>query len=373
MSRARATSASATRFVIQNIHRYFLYAALVFIGLLAYDALLAFRFPDGIHVHVGTLVLCTNVVLLGGYTFGCHSLRHIVGGRKDQLPRMRSVAPATTASRGSTGATSCSRGAASSRSASPTSTCACAPWPVDRRRLFRVAAATPSFEHPTWPNTPPTSTTSSSSEPAAPDCAPPSRPPPRASTSPSSCKSLLGKAHTVMAEGGMAAAMANVDDRDSWKVHFADTMRGGQYTRGAWRAARQGSARARARARGLGRGLRSHQGRPHPAAQLLGGHRYPRLAHVGDRTGLELIRTLQDHGIHRGMKVYMEHHHGAAAQGRRPRNGAFGYDRERGRFHVAREGGGARDRRHRPRVQDHLEQLGVHRRRPVARVTPAPS
>ncbi|MBX7077860.1 MAG: hypothetical protein K1X88_01655 [Nannocystaceae bacterium] len=73
--------------IIQNIHRYFLYAALVFIVLLAYDAMLAFRFPDGIHVHVGTLVFCTNVVLLGGYTFGCHSLRHIVGGRKDQLPK----------------------------------------------------------------------------------------------------------------------------------------------------------------------------------------------------------------------------------------------------------------------------------------------
>ena len=84
------------------------------------------------------------------------------------------------------------------------------------------------------------------------------------------CKSLLGKAHTVMAEGGIAAALANVDDRDNWRVHFADTMRGGQYVNN-WRMAElhaQGSARPRPRARGVGRGVRPHPRRPHPAAQL---------------------------------------------------------------------------------------------------------
>src|SRR6476660_9092184 len=87
------------------------------------------------------------------------------------------------------------------------------------------------------------------------------------------CKSLLGKAHTVMAEGGVAAALGNVDDRDSWKVHFADTMRGGQYVNN-WRM-----------------------------AEL---HAREAPDHVGDRTGLELIRTLQDYGIHRGIDVHME-------------------------------------------------------------------
>ena len=82
------------------------------------------------------------------------------------------------------------------------------------------------------------------------------------------CKSLLGKAHTVMAEGGMAAAMANVDERDGWRVHFADTMRGGQYLNepADGRDARQGSARPGQRARGVGGGVRSHPGRSHPTS-----------------------------------------------------------------------------------------------------------
>ena len=149
------------------------------------------------------------------------------------------------------------------------------------------------------------------------------------------CKSLLGKAHTVMAEGGMAAAMANNDDRDSWKVHFADTMRGGQYVNN-WRMAEIHAKEAPDRVRELeGWGAvfdRTTDGRINQ--RNFGGHRYPRLAHVGDRTGLELIRTLQDHAIHTGMTVHMEHtvielllDGGRAA-------GVLAYDRERGRFHV---------------------------------------
>ncbi len=95
------------------------------------------------------------------------------------------------------------------------------------------------------------------------------------------CKSLLGKAHTVMAEGGMAAAMGNVDDRDNWRVHFADTMRGGQYVNN-WRMAElhaKESARARPRAGEVGRRVRPHQGRPHPAAQF----RRPPLSAPGPR------------------------------------------------------------------------------------------
>src|ERR1700722_3853370 len=121
------------------------------------------------------------------------------------------------------------------------------------------------------------------------------------------CKSLLGKAHTVMAEGGIAAALANVDARDNWKVHFADTMRGGQYVNN-WRMAQLHAQEAPARVRELeawGAVFdRTTDGRL--LQRNFGGHRYPRLAHVGDRTGLELIRTLQDHGIHKGIEVYME-------------------------------------------------------------------
>jgi succinate dehydrogenase / fumarate reductase flavoprotein subunit len=120
-------------------------------------------------------------------------------------------------------------------------------------------------------------------------------------------KSLLGKAHTVMAEGGMAAAMGNVDSRDNWKVHFRDTMRGGKFLN-VWRMAELHARQAPDRVRELEEwgavfdrtkeGLISQRN--------FGGHRYPRLAHVGDRTGLELIRSLQDHGVHQGISFHME-------------------------------------------------------------------
>jgi succinate dehydrogenase / fumarate reductase flavoprotein subunit len=148
-------------------------------------------------------------------------------------------------------------------------------------------------------------------------------------------KSLLGKAHTVMAEGGMAAALANVDDRDSWRVHFADTMRGGQYLNN-WRMAELHAKEAPDRVRELeawGAVFdRTKDGRI--LQRNFGGHRYPRLAHVGDRTGLEMIRTLQDHGVHRGLDVYMEHTVISLLTDDGRVIGAVGYDRERGRFKV---------------------------------------
>ena len=149
------------------------------------------------------------------------------------------------------------------------------------------------------------------------------------------CKSLLGKAHTVMAEGGIAAALANVDERDNWKVHFADTMRGGQYVN-QWRMAELHAKEAPDRVRELeawgavfdrtkdGRILQRH----------FGGHKYPRLAHVGDRTGLEMIRTLQDHGVHQGIDVHMEHTVLSLPKDGDRVVGAFGYERERGRFKI---------------------------------------
>ena len=151
------------------------------------------------------------------------------------------------------------------------------------------------------------------------------------------CKSLLGKAHTVMAEGGIAAALANVDDRDNWQVHFADTMRGGQYVNN-WRMAELHAKEAPARVRELeawGAVFdRTKDGRI--LQRNFGGHKYPRLAHVGDRTGLEMIRTLQDHGVHQGIDVHMEHTVLTLLKQDGRVVGAFGYDRERGRFKVFR-------------------------------------
>src|SRR5579859_3620123 len=150
-------------------------------------------------------------------------------------------------------------------------------------------------------------------------------------------KSLLGKAHTVMAEGGIAAALANVDDRDSWRVHFADTMRGGQYLN-SWRMAELHAKEAPACVRELeawGAVFdRTPDGRI--LQRNFGGHRYPRLAHVGDRTGLELIRTLQDHGIHKGIEVYMECTVVRPLKDGDRIAGALAYYRDRGRFVVFR-------------------------------------
>src|SRR5688572_15791056 len=140
-----------------------------------------------------------------------------------------------------------------------------------------------------------------------------------------------------MAEGGVAAALANVDDRDNWQVHFSDTMRGGQYINN-WRMAELHAKEAPARVRELEAwGAlfdRTPDGRI--LQRNFGGHKYPRLAHVGDRTGLEMIRTLQDHGIHQGIDVHMEVTVVALLRDGDRIAGAFGYDRERGRFRLFR-------------------------------------
>ena len=121
------------------------------------------------------------------------------------------------------------------------------------------------------------------------------------------CKSLLGKAHTVMAEGGIAAALGNVWPQDNWQVHFRDTMRGGKMLNN-WRMAQLHAQEAPDRVRELEEwGAlfdRTDDGRI--LQRDFGGHRYARLAHVGDRTGLELIRTLQQHTVHKGIDVFME-------------------------------------------------------------------
>ncbi|MDX2045906.1 MAG: fumarate reductase/succinate dehydrogenase flavoprotein subunit [Chitinophagaceae bacterium] len=151
------------------------------------------------------------------------------------------------------------------------------------------------------------------------------------------CKSLLGKAHTVMAEGGIAAAMANVDERDNWKVHFADTMRGGQYLNN-WRMAELHAQEAPGRVKELEAwgALFDRTKEGLILQRNFGGHKYPRLAHVGDRTGLEMIRTLQDHGIHLGIEVYMEYTVITLLKDGDRATGVLAYDRERGRFKIFR-------------------------------------
>src|SRR4029450_12029111 len=149
------------------------------------------------------------------------------------------------------------------------------------------------------------------------------------------CKSLLGKAHTVMAEGGIAAALANVDTRDNWQVHFRDTMKGGQFVN-QWRMAQLHAQEAPERVRELEEwGAVFDRTKDGQILQRnFGGHTYPRLAHVGDRTGLEMIRTLQDKGVHQGIDVHMECtvrrilKGGGQGPGQGRVSGCFGYQRE---------------------------------------------
>jgi succinate dehydrogenase / fumarate reductase flavoprotein subunit len=151
------------------------------------------------------------------------------------------------------------------------------------------------------------------------------------------CKSLLGKAHTVMAEGGIAAALAHVDPQDGWQTHFRDTMKGGSFVN-HWRMAQLHAQEAPDRVRELEQwGAlfdRTNDGRI--LQRAFGGHTYKRLAHVGDRTGLEMIRTLQDRGVHQGIEVYMECTITRLLMDGGKVAGAFGYRRDNGEFVVFR-------------------------------------
>ena len=149
------------------------------------------------------------------------------------------------------------------------------------------------------------------------------------------CKSLLGKAHTVMAEGGIAAAMANVDSADNWKTHFRDTMRGGK-TLNNWRMAQLHAQEAPERVRELEQwgALFDRTQDGQILQRAFGGHTFRRLCHVGDRTGLEMIRTLQDRGVHMGFDVYMECTVVRLLKDGDRCAGAIAYWREQGRFVV---------------------------------------
>jgi succinate dehydrogenase / fumarate reductase flavoprotein subunit len=149
------------------------------------------------------------------------------------------------------------------------------------------------------------------------------------------CKSMLGKAHTVMAEGGAAAALGNKDPRDNWQTHFRDTMKGGKYLND-WRMAKIHAQQAPDRIRELEtwgaifdrteKGLTNQRN--------FGGHTYPRLAHIGDATGLELIRTLQEKGVHMGMDVYMEYTVRKLFKTDGKISGCFAYNRNDGTLHI---------------------------------------
>jgi len=151
------------------------------------------------------------------------------------------------------------------------------------------------------------------------------------------CKSLLGKAHTVMAEGGIAAAMANVDHADDWRTHFRDTMRGGKLLNN-WRMAQIHAQEAPDRVRELEQwgALFDRTQDGQILQRAFGGHTFRRLCHVGDRTGLEMIRTLQDRGVQLGIDVYMECTITRLLKDGDRVAGAFGYWREQGRFVVFR-------------------------------------
>jgi succinate dehydrogenase / fumarate reductase, flavoprotein subunit len=147
------------------------------------------------------------------------------------------------------------------------------------------------------------------------------------------CKSLLGKAHTVMAEGGIAAAMGNVDKKDDWRTHFCDTMRGGKFLNN-WRMAQLHALEAPERVRELEQwgALFDRTDDGQILQRAFGGHTFKRLCHVGDRTGLELIRTLQDRGVQQGIDVFMECTITRLIKDGERIAGAFGYWREQGRF-----------------------------------------
>src|SRR5215212_9964195 len=147
------------------------------------------------------------------------------------------------------------------------------------------------------------------------------------------CKSLLGKAHTVMAEGGIAGALANLDKKDSWEVHFADTMRGGAFLNN-WRTAEILAKAAPERVQELEQYGAVFDRTPEGLIMQrpFGGHTYRRLNHVGDRTGLELLRTVQDRAVATGMTCYMEVTMTRLLKDGDRVVGAFGYYRDTGRF-----------------------------------------
>ena len=315
-----------TRFplILQSFHRYTWYVAVLFIVLLTWDALLAFRFPTGFGIGVGTLVMWINVVLLAAYTFSCHSCRHVCGGHVNVFSKapgaLSRLAPRHAAERAASRvrvALALQRGP--DRSLHSPRLDGRHPRPEDH---LMANESYETHEHDVLVIGAGGAGLRAAIEAAA-----------QGVSVGLVCKSLLGKAHTVMAEGGIAAALGNVWPEDNWQVHFRDTMRGGKMLNN-WRMAQLHAQEAPERVLELERwGALFDRTKDGLISQRdFGGHRYARLAHVGDRTGLEMIRTLQYHGIHQGIDVYMECKVERLMKDGDRISGAFGYWRNTGKF-----------------------------------------
>ena len=282
--------------ILQNVHRLFFYLVLPFPFILLYDAIEGFNFPDGFGMGLGTLILLVNAFLLGAYTASCHSCRHLCGGMArcvvTQAPALPSVeggvVPQRTPHAHRMGEP---RRGRAHRRLRP-SRCQ---WHDHRPAVLLMA------EHETQEYDVIVIGAGGAGLRAAIEASA------QGARTALVCKSLLGKAHTVMAEGGIAAALGNVYPEDDWQVHFRDTMRGGKFLNN-WRMAQLHAQEAPDRVHELEEwGAlfdRTPDGRI--LQRDFGGHRYARLAHVGDRTGLEMIRTLQQHAVHDGIDVFME-------------------------------------------------------------------
>ncbi len=288
-----------TRFplVLQNIHRYFWYFTLIFAGLLTYDAIEAFRFPGGIGMGLGTVILVVNAVFIWAYQLGCHACRHLTGGNL----RKFSASPVRlwiwTQSHDA------------AQQAPPALRLAVAR--LDRglrplhlpRRLRHLHRSEDLLMAETERHDFDVVVIGAGG--AGLRAAIEARQ--MGARTALVCKSLLGKAHTVMAEGGIAAALGSVWPQDNWEVHFRDTMRGGKMLNN-WRMAQIHALEAPDRVLELEEwGAlfdRTTDGRI--LQRDFGGHRYARLAHVGDRTGLEMIRALQHRAVSIGIDVFME-------------------------------------------------------------------
>ncbi len=360
---------TALPFILQNVHRYFLYLAFFPLFFLWVDAAASLRFEGQWRIGLGVIVLFANALFLTGYSLSCHSIRHIVGGKVDCFSCSRRTQVRYTLWQRLTSLNRCHMAWAwislhdrdVRRHLRP---------PACRRGHHRsrdpllggsMAGVTDLERHP---HDVLVIGAGGAGLRAAIEA--------RAAGADVGlvCKSLLGKAHTVMAEGGVAAALAHVAENDSWQIHFRDTMVGGKYLNNP-RMVQLHAQEAPDRVRELelwGAVFdRTRDGRI--LQRPFGGHTNPRLAHVGDRTGLEMIRTLQDRAVGLGIRVYMETTITRLTTGGSRVTGAVGYSRiDRSAGRLPGPGGRPRDRRHRQGLRGHLELVGVQRRRSGARL-----
>src|SRR6202171_5909161 len=301
-NRKRYRGETAFPWVMNNLHRFAFYATVVQVGFLWFDAILAFNFGGRFGVGLGSVLLLANVVLLSGYTFGCHAFRHLAGGELDCFSCSLAARAPPPAVEGRDHPQHQAR-----------------PLGLGQPRVGgrdRHLHPPPDVRCPARPPVDPVSTAGYETIETDVLVLGAGGAGLRGAIAAAEagvrvalvCKSLLGKAHTVMAEGGVAAALHNVAYQDTWEVHFADTIKGGKFIND-WRMAELHAKESPERVLELERwGAvfdRTWQGRIHQ--RPFGAHTYPRLAHVGDRTGLELIRTLQDRAVHsHGVDVHME-------------------------------------------------------------------